>query len=205
MCREYAQSHKDAQRLKDAEYYQANRDSILEKAREYRESKAEQVRLSHAKYYQKNKDSISKQRKWSNKLNRRKLTQYNNRYIQKRRAEDPMFDMLLRLRRRLHRVLARARAKKASRTSSMLGCSAQEFMEHIQRQFKPGMCWNNRHLWHIDHIRPCCSFDLLEPEQQRQCFHFSNLQPLWASENIAKRQQDIQTALQMRGQQQNER
>ena len=49
------------------------------------------------------------------------------------------------------------------------------------------MSWENMGEWHLDHIRPCASFDLTDPDQQRQCFHYSNLQPLWASDNLSKR------------------
>lgn len=48
------------------------------------------------------------------------------------------------------------------------------------------MTWENKHLWHIDHIRPCASFDLTIPEQQRQCFKYLNCQPLWAKDNLSK-------------------
>jgi len=75
---------------------------------------------------------------------------------------------------------------KSDKTMNLVGCSVAELMAHIQKQFKPGMAWNNRHLWEIDHIRPCSSFDLLDPEQQRQCFRFTNLQPLWKPENRIK-------------------
>ena len=59
---------------------------------------------------------------------------------------------------------------------------------HLEAQFKPGMTWDNYGLkgWHVDHIRPCASFDLRDPEQQRRCFHYTNLQPLWAEENLKK-------------------
>ena len=59
-------------------------------------------------------------------------------------------------------------------------------MLYLQGKFKEGMHWNNLGKWHIDHIRPCASFDLTDPEQQKQCFHYTNLQPLWAAENIRK-------------------
>lgn len=79
------------------------------------------------------------------------------------------------------------RGWKSGKTEQLLGCSFNSLKLHLQSQFKDGMHWNNygSH-WHIDHIRPCASFDLKDPEQQRQCFHFSNLRPLWASENISK-------------------
>ncbi len=77
---------------------------------------------------------------------------------------------------------------KSDTTQNLLGCSIDEFKAHIQKQFKPGMAWNNHGLkgWHIDHIRPCSSFNLLDPEQQKQCFHYTNMQPLWWNENLAK-------------------
>ncbi len=48
------------------------------------------------------------------------------------------------------------------------------------------MNWDNRRTWHIDHIRPCASFDLTDPEQQKVCFNFRNLQPLFAIDNLKK-------------------
>jgi hypothetical protein len=68
----------------------------------------------------------------------------------------------------------------------MIGCSVDACRKHIEQQFLTGMDWDNYGTWHIDHIRPCASFDLTDPEQQKQCFHYTNLQPLWAAENLAK-------------------
>jgi len=68
----------------------------------------------------------------------------------------------------------------------LLGCTVEELRAHLEKQFKRGMSWSNYGRWHIDHIRPCASFDLTDPEQQRICFHYSNLQPLWAEENMRK-------------------
>jgi hypothetical protein len=67
-----------------------------------------------------------------------------------------------------------------------IGCALAELSAHLEKQFKNGMTWQNYGQWHIDHIIPCAKFDLTDSEQQRKCFHFSNLQPLWAIENIVK-------------------
>lgn len=69
---------------------------------------------------------------------------------------------------------------------SLLGCTGEEFKHHLESKFQPGMSWENMSGWHIDHIRPCVSFDLTDLEEQKRCFHFSNLQPLWALENQKK-------------------
>ena len=69
-----------------------------------------------------------------------------------------------------------------------MGCTTDELVAHLEKQFTPGMTWDNWAYrgWHIDHIRPCASFDLADPEQQRECFHYTNLQPLWAVDNMRK-------------------
>ncbi len=68
----------------------------------------------------------------------------------------------------------------------MLGCSIEHLRTHIESRWKDGMSWENYGAWHLDHIKPCAAFDLLQPSEQRLCFHWSNLQPLWAADNIAK-------------------
>ena len=102
--------------------------------------------------------------------------------IRRRLADSPEFAILKRLRSRLYQAVV----NKAGRTKELLGCTIDELMLHLESQFTDGMSWENRHLWHIDHIRPCSSFDLTDAEQQRQCFHYTNLQPLWAADNRAK-------------------
>lgn len=69
---------------------------------------------------------------------------------------------------------------------TLLGCDIASFLCHIEKQFAPGMSWENRHLWHLDHKKPCASFDLSDPAQVAACFHHTNYQPLWALDNIRK-------------------
>ncbi|MFT4147058.1 MAG: hypothetical protein QM644_21680 [Mobilitalea sp.] len=92
----------------------------------------------------------------------------------------------MRLRVRVNNALKGKSTGKVAKTMELIGCTVPELMAHLKTQFTEGMTWDNQGDWHIDHIRPCASFDLTNPAQQRQCFHWTNLQPLWASDNLAK-------------------
>lgn len=69
-----------------------------------------------------------------------------------------------------------------------LGCSIEEFKRYIQSKFQSGMTWDNygHKTWHIDHIKPLSSFDLTDPKQLKEACHYTNLQPLWAKDNLEK-------------------
>ncbi len=77
---------------------------------------------------------------------------------------------------------------KCARTSNLIGCSFSDLKCHLESQFSDGMTWKNYGIdgWHIDHLVPIASFDMMNPAEQRRCFHFSNLQPLWATDNMRK-------------------
>lgn len=68
----------------------------------------------------------------------------------------------------------------------LTGCELNVLKEFLESKFKQGMSWENHGEWHIDHIKPCCKFDLEDEEEQKKCFHYTNLQPLWAKENLSK-------------------
>ena len=76
--------------------------------------------------------------------------------------------------------------KKPERTSDLLGCTPTEYLSHLRSLYKPGMTDENYGEWHVDHIRPCASFNLLDETERRKCFHYTNTQPLWANENQSK-------------------
>lgn len=77
---------------------------------------------------------------------------------------------------------------KSQHTKMLVGCEINFLIHRLESQFKPGMTWENYGVygWHIDHIKPCAAFDLSDTKQQKLCFHYSNLQPLWAKENLQK-------------------
>jgi len=107
-----------------------------------------------------------------------------------RRETDMSFAIGICLRTRMAQALRKyQRAQRESVTTSMrrfLGCTMGELVKYLECRFLPGMSWENRKLWHIDHIRPLASFDLTDIEQQHLAFHYTNLQPLWAGDNIRK-------------------
>jgi hypothetical protein len=76
---------------------------------------------------------------------------------------------------------------KRGRAIDLLGCSIDHLRCHLQIQFRDGMHWNNYGtVWHIDHMRPCRSFDLRNEREQKECFNWRNLQPLFSKENLIK-------------------
>lgn len=106
-------------------------------------------------------------------------------YQREKRAKDLNFRMAGVLRRRFKDALKGK--QKWSSVINLIGCTLDEFTSHIERKFYNGMTWENYgKYWHIDHIKPCAAFDLSDPEQQKQCFNYSNTQPLLANENISK-------------------
>ena len=107
-------------------------------------------------------------------------------YTRNKRATNPNYRIAVTLRTRLRYALNGT--LKADTTEALLGCTYEEACAHIEAQFTEGMSWDKMglHGIHIDHIRPCASFDLTDPEQQRECFHYTNLQPLWAEDNLRK-------------------
>ena len=107
-------------------------------------------------------------------------------YRRIRLAEDPLFRLIHNMRTRVNHAIKANSGEKAEKTMELLGCSVQHVRDHLESQFTEGMTWETQGEWHVDHIRPCASFNLEDPEEQKKCFHWTNLQPLWAADNIRK-------------------
>jgi len=105
-----------------------------------------------------------------------------------RRKEDVNYKLACFLRSRIGGGLKSQSAKKLFQTDELLGCSYDFLRRWLESQFTEGMLWNNWNYWgwHIDHIKPLASFDLKDPVQQKEASHYTNLQPLWAKENMSK-------------------
>ena len=111
-----------------------------------------------------------------------------NAHNKKRRKEDVEWVTLCRLRCRIHHWL---KGKKSAPTAKLVACTKKECNEWLESQFLPGMTWENRDLWHIDHMKALESFDALDPAEQRKACHYTNLQPLWAKDNLEQSNKDI--------------
>jgi hypothetical protein len=137
-----------------------------------------------AKEFRENNPDIIKERKLQYRIkSAEKIKEYNRLYFRNKR-KDINYRILLNLRKRLGSTVK----CKVNKTVDLLGCTINQLRTHLEGLFTNGMSWSNygKHGWHIDHIRPCASFDLTDPFQQKQCFHYTNLQPLWAFDNLSK-------------------
>jgi len=136
---------------------------------------------------QNNKDKVREAAKRNRLKNLEYKRKWHAAYARRRRKNDTGFNLRERLSRRINDALRRyIKEGKRLDTFTYVGCSIAFLVKHIEKQFKDGMNWENRDKWHIDHIRPCASFDLTDTKQQLECFHYTNLQPLWAFDNMSK-------------------
>ena len=165
----YYEKHKERireeKRLKGNAAYKQNPELFKERRRRYRQNNLAKVREQDRKY----------SKKWRAKILSRHKIKYTT---------DTHYRVKMTLRNRIHAVLHGT--YKSQRTMKLLGCSMEYFLKYMESRFIGGMTWENMGEWHIDHIRPCASFDLSIPEQQRMCFHHTNLQPLWEIDNLTK-------------------
>lgn len=198
-ARDLRQKNLDKERARTREYMREQRrnkpDEVRAKEREYYAKNSEKrLRQSKERYKKLSKETIRKawererQRMESDPMFRQKKLERISKYTKNRKRKDPAFAVAITLRARIGNVLRHKGTLKSNSTLVLLGCSKEHMVRHIERQFQKGMTWENRgSLWHIDHIIPLSSFDLTTEAGQRACCHYSNLRPMWASENIRKR------------------
>lgn len=119
---------------------------------------------------------------------------YNNRRRSEFRAKKREYEQLYfndpknRIAKNL-RIRLSIAVRKNQKTGSAvrdLGCTIPELKTYLESKFAPGMSWDNYGEWHIDHIKPLCQFNLSEESELKAACHYTNLQPLWASDNLSK-------------------
>jgi hypothetical protein len=167
------------------EYYYKNKERLLNQKKEYYENRKEQIKEKNKKRYYENQikyQTSARDRYHKSNPDHRRMIK--NTYYHNKRKNNPCDKIRQNLSRRIRDFIK----KDNITTQDLLGCSFEEFQKYLESLFLSGMNWENYgvHGWHIDHIIPCDSFDLSNSNQIKQCFHFSNLQPLWAKDNIKK-------------------
>ncbi len=124
-----------------------------------------------------------KNRKKTHKIDLKSKRKNRRIWENKKLATDPNYKLSKSMRRRLHHAL---KGRKSYSTEVLLGCKIAELKTHLEKQFKPGMTWENYGKWHIDHIFPISKVDLQDTDQLLKVMKYTNLQPLWAKDNIIK-------------------
>jgi hypothetical protein len=99
-------------------------------------------------------------------------------------SKTPERRLALRMRTRINMEIKKIHPK--SHSVDLVGCSWNYLRDHLQSQFTEGMSWDNYGKWHVDHKRAMSKFDLTDLEQAEAACHYTNLQPLWASDNLRK-------------------
>lgn len=150
------------------------------RVKKWQKLNSKKFRKQQAGYKADNKITLNKQQAKYRRLNRANIT---SQQLHRRRT-DPQTHLAYILRNRLYQ--ATRNDQKAGSAVRDLGCSIDYLKQHLELQFQEGMTWENYGLWHIDHKKPLASFDLTDREQFLEACHYTNLQPLWAIENLSK-------------------
>jgi len=154
---------------------QKNRDKLVAYQKEWR--------LAHPE------DSLAHKRTYTaNHL--QSVRRANRDYLRYKLSTDLEFRILRNCRSRVAYAVRSQFSSKSAKTMELIDCTITDLKLRLEALFQEGMSWGNYGFgagkWNIDHVRPCSSFDMSDPEMQRQCFHYSNLQPLWHKDNLAK-------------------
>jgi hypothetical protein len=162
--RDYYESNKDKLKIKKKKWYEDNKEKVKDYQKDYRIINKDVWRI---KYYPKHKHK-------------------HNKYRRERAKTDIQYKLKLNLRYRFKNAL-NGNYKTGSAVKD-LGCTIAELKQYLESKFQSGMTWDNYGLygWHIDHIKPLASFDLTDRKQMLEACHYTNLQPLWAKDNLIK-------------------
>lgn len=185
--REYNRRNPEKRKERERRWIEKNPEKRKEVARRSKEKHKAKNDAKHRIWLANNRERVkTKHKEWIAKNRKRMLARMVQR-IKERLKTDPAFRLKYVHRAALARLIKRG-AKKKSRSLEYLGCTPDQARAHIERLWVSGMTWANhsRDGWHIDHIRPLASFDLTQDAQLRAALHYTNLQPLWAADNLAK-------------------
>ena len=159
---------------------------LIEKSRSYKKNNNDKVLISYSLYRENNKEKMKLSRNEYRKKNKDKIKKYRTYYSDKRRKESNVIRISENIRRRINIFLKTKQVRKKNNTFEIVGCTPEFLKEYLENKFTEGMSWDNYgyYGWHIDHIIPLSSAKT-EEEIYKLC-HYTNLQPLWANDNLTK-------------------
>jgi hypothetical protein len=169
--------------------YCFHRTKNLQRMKKWRQENPSKHYLSCLNWRKASSLNTKKANAYANKSyhkHREKRIRHQIEYHRKRIKNDPSYALKICLRTRMRDALRSAASIKQASVKTLIGCSAQDFKQHIELLFLPNMSWDNRAKWHIDHSKPISSFDLTTEAGQKAAFHYTNCQPLWARDNLRK-------------------
>lgn len=169
---------KECDKMRSLKYYYSNKELVELKRKEYIQT--EKYKIRRQNYLKKNREEINRVKKLYKLNNRENILQKKKDYYQ-RKKNDPIFALTKRLRQGIYRSI---RGVKLRSSLDILGCTEEKFKIHIENQFTDDMSWDRLNEIHIDHIIPISSAETLEDVYRLN--HYTNLQPLWAKDNLSK-------------------
>jgi hypothetical protein len=152
--------------------------------RNYYINNTELINKQNKKWYENNKEKHRENDRIRKEKNIESVREYHNNLIKHQRKADPLKKLIFNVRSRVYNILKNKIITKSNKTFDIVGCSPEFLKEHLEKQFTKGMSWDNQGKWHIDHKIPLSSAKT-EEEIYKLC-HYSNLQPLWAEDNLKK-------------------
>jgi hypothetical protein len=152
--------------------------------KQYRKLHRRKIIKMQKEYYYSNRKKLLKKKKIYRQTHIKQILITNEKYRLDKSKTDINFKLKRYLRARIWFALKGI--AKSAKTMKLISCSIEFLKKHLEKQFKKGMNWKNYGKWHIDHIKPCCQFDLSKLNEQKKCFNYKNLQPLWAIDNLEK-------------------
>jgi hypothetical protein len=186
--REYDKTEKGkATKKRNVDNYHET-DKYKKTSKLYRQSdKGKESKKQINKKYRQSDKGKEKSRLYTKKYKKTdKYKKYSRKYEKEKRQSDPLYKIKDTVRGRLYKFLKVRNMKKTNKTFEMVGCTPQFLIKYLEKQFQPGMTWDNHTVdgWHIDHKIPLDSANTLEDVEKLS--HYTNLQPLWAEENLKK-------------------
>lgn len=176
----YRRECKECRKIDSKSYYNKNSKKVKLTVTEYRKNNPDKIKELKKRIYERDKEKIL----LSNKVYRENNREKRNEYTRNRKIIDPIFKLKHLISSRMRVFMKLNNITKKNKTFEMVGCNPKELKKHIENQFQTGMSWDNQGDWHIDHITPL-SAGKTEEEVLMLC-HYTNLQPLWAIDNMKK-------------------